>query len=224
MIAAGLVLLALLAGITGTTFGLIRAEEAKADADAKRSEAEKQQRRAEAGEKLAGERLIQVEAEKKKAEEEKQVAQAVRDFLQNKLLGPGRHADPGRCLAGGRQVVHGREVQSDDPRTARPRGDSNWPRTRSRRISPNSRFYRPSCSKPLAIPIVAWENTSLAIAFLDARSRAAESPPSGADHPETLMTLNILACAFMAAGKLPQAIGLFEQVRVAGEEVGGRSP
>ena len=40
VIAAGLVLLALLAGIAGTTFGLIRAEEAKADADAKRSEAE----------------------------------------------------------------------------------------------------------------------------------------------------------------------------------------
>ncbi len=53
----------------------------------KRSEAEQQQRRAEAGEKLAGERLIQVEDEKKKAEEEKQIAQAVRDFLENKLLG-----------------------------------------------------------------------------------------------------------------------------------------
>ena len=53
----------------------------------KRSEAEKQQRRAEAGEKLAGERLVQVEDEKKKAEEEKRISQAVSHFLENKLLG-----------------------------------------------------------------------------------------------------------------------------------------
>jgi len=71
--AASLVLLALLAGITGTTFGLIRAEQqqrlaeqaraeeqqraegerqAKLDAEAKRAEAERQKSRAEAGEKL----------------------------------------------------------------------------------------------------------------------------------------------------------------------------
>ena len=63
VIAASLVLLALLAGIIGTTFGLFRAEQqrqiaqqrgdaearAKLDAEAKRIEAEKQQRRAEAG-------------------------------------------------------------------------------------------------------------------------------------------------------------------------------
>ncbi len=89
VIAAGLVFLALLAGISGTTFGLIRAEQqrriaqrrgdsearAKIDAEAKRIEAEKQQHRAEAGETLAGERLIQVKAEKTKVEEEKQRAE-----------------------------------------------------------------------------------------------------------------------------------------------------
>ncbi len=86
VIAASLVLFALLAGIGGTTFGLVRAER-------QRGIAEQQQQRAEVGEKLAGERLVQVEAEKKnveaeksKVEEERQVAQAVRDFLQDKLL------------------------------------------------------------------------------------------------------------------------------------------
>ena len=101
VIAASLVLLALLAGIAGTAFGLMRAERqrlvaeraavaerlAKQEAEARREEAETQQRRAEAGEKLASERLVQVEAEKKKTEEEKKVAVAVKDFLQNKLLG-----------------------------------------------------------------------------------------------------------------------------------------
>ena len=60
---------------------------AKQEAEARREEAETQERRAEAGEKLASERLVQVEAEKKKTEEEKKIAVAVKDFLQNKLLG-----------------------------------------------------------------------------------------------------------------------------------------
>jgi uncharacterized protein involved in type VI secretion and phage assembly len=107
VIAASLVLFVLVAGMAGTTWGLIEAKEqarlavaaqqaeadraegerlAKLDAEAKKAEAERAQVRAEAGEKLAGERLIQVEAEKQKAEEEKQIAQSVRDFLQHKLL------------------------------------------------------------------------------------------------------------------------------------------
>ncbi len=56
-------------------------------AEAKRAEAEKQQHRAEAGEKLADDRLGQVEEEKQRAEDEKQIAQEVRTFLQYKLLG-----------------------------------------------------------------------------------------------------------------------------------------
>ena len=60
---------------------------AKQEAEARREEAETQERRAVAGEKLASERLVQVEAEKKKTEEEKKIAVAVKDFLQNKLLG-----------------------------------------------------------------------------------------------------------------------------------------
>jgi serine/threonine protein kinase len=60
---------------------------AKLDALAKTAEAERATVRAEAGEKLAGERLVLVDAEKKKAVEEKQIAQAVQDFLQHKLLG-----------------------------------------------------------------------------------------------------------------------------------------
>ncbi|HUQ70910.1 MAG TPA: protein kinase, partial [Planctomycetaceae bacterium] len=63
---------------------------AKLDAEAKQAEAERQQTRAEAGEKLASDRLVQVDSEKQRAEAEKQTAQAVLDFLQNKLL---RQAD-----------------------------------------------------------------------------------------------------------------------------------
>jgi WD40 repeat protein len=60
-IATTLVVFALLGGIAGTTWGLLRAEK-------KRTESEQQQRRAEAGEKLADQRLVQVQAERGKAE------------------------------------------------------------------------------------------------------------------------------------------------------------
>ena len=145
VIAASLVLLALLVGIGGTTFGLVRAK--------------RQQQRAEAGERLADERLVQVEAEKKKAEDEKQVAQAVRDFLQNKLLGQADTRNQANALlkAGGSPSEAKLIPRSANCSIAR---CSNWPRNASRRISPSSRFYSPSCSRRLAIPIVAWENTT----------------------------------------------------------------
>jgi tetratricopeptide (TPR) repeat protein len=100
VIAASLVLLALVAGAVGTTLGLIEARRqtafaiaaqqaeaertegerlAKLDAEAKKAEAEQAQARAEAGEKLAEDRLVEVATEK-------QIAKAVKDFLQTKLL------------------------------------------------------------------------------------------------------------------------------------------
>jgi eukaryotic-like serine/threonine-protein kinase len=64
VIAGSFLLLALLAGIAGTTFGLLRAQKAQV--------------RAEAGEKLAGDRLKQVVQEKQHAEEEKKKAETAR--------------------------------------------------------------------------------------------------------------------------------------------------
>jgi eukaryotic-like serine/threonine-protein kinase len=83
VIAAGLVLVALIAGITGTTFGLIRA-------DQQRTIAVQLQRRAEGSEKLASDRLVQVEAEKKKVEEEKRAALATVDSLASAYLTAGK--------------------------------------------------------------------------------------------------------------------------------------
>src|SRR5687768_10153036 len=93
--------MARLAGIAGTTWGLLQARRsadaerlAKVDADSRREEAERQRVRAEVGEKLAEERSrqvagekVKVEQQRQKAEDEKRIALAVQDFLQNKLLG-----------------------------------------------------------------------------------------------------------------------------------------
>jgi eukaryotic-like serine/threonine-protein kinase len=64
MIAGGLVILGSLTGVVGTTFGLFRAQEALG--------------RAEAGERLAGDRLVQVVEEKKRIEEEKKKVETER--------------------------------------------------------------------------------------------------------------------------------------------------
>ena len=99
---------ALLLGIAGTTWGLLeRVREAKEkeaarqleskrsrgerlaklEAQAQKAVAVEQQNRAEAGERLASERLVLVEAEKVRAETEQSISDAVRFFLQRRLLG-----------------------------------------------------------------------------------------------------------------------------------------
>ena len=84
---AAAMLLVLIGGIVGTTWGLVRAEHAlEAEAEARqhetqRAEAELDQRkRAEAAE-------LQAREERNRAAQEARVSRTVRDFLQNKLLG-----------------------------------------------------------------------------------------------------------------------------------------
>lgn len=72
VVAAGLILLALVGGIIGTTYGLFQAKQ--------------DQIRAEAGEKLAGERLTQVADEKKKAEESAKKAIDEKDLKDKALV------------------------------------------------------------------------------------------------------------------------------------------
>ena len=100
VIAASLLLLSLLAGIVGTSLGLLEARQNARIAldqtqkkEAARAEAERQRGIAQANEQLAEKRLAEVEAEKKKVETEKlrtdqetRVTRAVNDFLRNKLL------------------------------------------------------------------------------------------------------------------------------------------
>src|SRR5262245_30816616 len=72
--AASFIVFLLLCGVTGTTIGLTRAT---------------------AAEKLASGRLVQVEAEKERADEERDVAQAVNDFLRELLSQVDLDAQPG---------------------------------------------------------------------------------------------------------------------------------
>ncbi|MBX3399647.1 MAG: protein kinase [Gemmataceae bacterium] len=73
--AASLVFLALVAGVVGTTLGLIRAETARAGEEKQRQKAE--------------ESRDEALAERKRADEEAEVAKAVSDFISHSLLGKG---------------------------------------------------------------------------------------------------------------------------------------
>ncbi|MGL4421961.1 MAG: protein kinase domain-containing protein, partial [Gemmataceae bacterium] len=100
VLAASLVLMALLGGVLGTTLGLVEARRQTRIAQMHEAEAKKQETRAilhaefaEAETKSKQQALVDeakhrlvAESEKKHAHEEKQIAQAVKDFLQHKLL------------------------------------------------------------------------------------------------------------------------------------------
>ena len=104
VLAGSLVLITLLAGIAGTTFGLIQANKsaaaerlAKQDAERRRADAEWQKGRAEAGEKLARDRLAQVATERDAKELARADAEATSKFLTDAFQSPDPALD-GRSI------------------------------------------------------------------------------------------------------------------------------
>ena len=223
VIAASLILLALLAGLAGTGLGLMRAERqrlvaeraaraerlAKQEAEARREEAETQERRAVAGEKLASERLVQVEAEKKKTEEEKKVAVAVKDFLENKLLGQADvRTQADALLKAGALAAEaktnptiGELLDRAAVELSEAKIEANFPGQpllQAELLLTVGNTYR---------GVGAYER---AIGFLQ-RSLALCNQHLGIDHPDTLTSMNSLALAYRDAGKLDLALPLSEE-------------
>jgi serine/threonine protein kinase/tetratricopeptide (TPR) repeat protein len=103
VLAAAFVLVTLVGGIVGTTFGLLRALAAEGN--------EREQRQ------LANQRWVEAEkarakeaSERSRAEQQKQIAQAVRDFLRYKLLGQAALRDQAdTLLRAGRDTAEAKE-------------------------------------------------------------------------------------------------------------------
>jgi eukaryotic-like serine/threonine-protein kinase len=231
VLAAAVVLLALVAGIVGTTWGLVRADRARREAvaaqqaEAERAEGERQAReQAQAAEQLAAQRLRQVEEEQKQTElqkqraeanarqarEEKRVADAVRDFLQTKLLG---QADT-RTQADALLQRGGFAAAADRNVTVRELLDRAAAELTPEKIEAN--FHDQPLLQAELLHTVGNAcrgvgETAQALAFLQ-RAAALCQQGLGPDHLKTLVTLNDLAVAYRDAGKLPEAIRLFEQV------------
>ena len=207
----------LVMGILVSTWQAVRATRAGVTARAA-------EQRAEAGEKLANDRLLQVDAEEKKAEEEKQIAQAVGTFLRYKLLGQADARTQADTLlrAGGRTA----EKEAKENPTIRELLDRA-----ARELSPE----RIDASFPQ--PLVQAEilqtvgNTYLgvgeyqaAIGFLQ-RSAALYRQHLGPEHADTLTSMNSLALAYKAAGTLDPALPIFEEtLKVRKAKLGSDHP
>ena len=169
VLAAALVLLALLAGVVGTTWGLIRAEQA---------------RLAEAGQHALA------EANEQKALEQKRIAEAVRTFLQQDLL---RQADPVEQANAVRQAGGGFET-TENP-TIKELLDRAAAELMPGKIEakfPQQREVQASILQTVGATYLGIGEFAKAVEFL-MRSSDTYRHAFGADHPDTLGALDKLA-------------------------------
>lgn len=228
VIAACLVLATLIIGIIGTSIGLFEArrqEELANDArkaEALRAEGERLAKLdAQAKEKLAGERLVLAETEKKKADAEKQIAQAVRDFLLNRLLGQADSSNQADALLlqndftqDARKDLTVRELLDRAAKSLGPdQINSNFP---------GQFLVHAEILHSMGRTYLGVGEAQKAFDFLE-RSVALRKEHLGKDHPLTLSSLSSLAKASLECGKLSQALEQFklvyqEQQKILGHE------
>jgi eukaryotic-like serine/threonine-protein kinase len=189
VLAVALMLLALLAGVVGTTWGLIRAKQAL--------QAEAEQR-------------ALAEANEQKALEQKRIAVSVRTFLQQDLL---RQADATEQANAVRQAGGGFET-TENP-TIRELLDRAAAELMPGKIEakfPQQREVQASILQTVGATYWGIGEYAKAVDFLT-RSSDIYRHAFGADHPETLTTLDSLAGAYLLAGRMAEGVALYEQVR-----------
>jgi serine/threonine protein kinase/tetratricopeptide (TPR) repeat protein len=168
VLAATLVAIALLAGIIGTTFGLVRAEQ-----------------------RAQGERRARDTAEKRLAQIEKGV-----ELFAGLLLG----LDPRGEEQGAPPLyeqLRERASKAADDLVGEAVGDAEAVARLQTRLGNTLRELG---------------DAGKAVEVLE-RARATREEKLGADHADTLATVNVLAIAYRDAGRLPEAIALLERVR-----------
>jgi serine/threonine protein kinase/tetratricopeptide (TPR) repeat protein len=187
VLAAGLVLLALLAGITGTTFGLFRAEAAR------RHEA---QRRAEAEKAAQAEPLAKRDADSKRKEAETNLAFARKG---NDILG---------------SVFAGLDPKANYATVAELRNALRDNLNKAVKDLEGSAIGEPldvaAMQNTLGESLVGLGEYSLA-ALVFQKALATRKAKLGPDHPDTLISMNNLAVAYGDSGQLAKAVPLFEE-------------
>ncbi|HEV3165652.1 MAG TPA: serine/threonine-protein kinase, partial [Isosphaeraceae bacterium] len=213
---AATVALLLLAGVGVSTWQAVRAVRAETAALASR-DSENRQRQAAEAERDAKERAraaeaserSRAEANERQARKEKEIADAVRTFLQQDLLSqadPNAQADAIRQLGGG-------FVAKDNPTI------SELIDRAAAGLAPAKIEARFPAQKEVQASILqtvgeAYRGIGEYDKSIEMLTRAGEIRQSalGADHPETLNVLGSLGLAYSEAGKLSQAIELLERV------------
>jgi eukaryotic-like serine/threonine-protein kinase len=192
---AAAMLLLLLAGVVVSTWQAVRATRAEG--------------RAETGETLANERLIQVDAEKKKVEEEKRIAQSVRDFLQHKLLG---QADS-RVQANSLMQSGGLSVEAKADPTIRELLDRAAKELSPETIEanfPGQPLVQAEILQTVGNTYRGVGESEKGITLLE-RSTALYRQQRGPYDRDTLTSMNNLAMTYFMAGRRDQARSLFEE-------------
>jgi serine/threonine protein kinase/tetratricopeptide (TPR) repeat protein len=202
VLAASLVVLALVGGIIGTTIGLL---EARRQADIARQEAEEKERQRG----LAEERLIQVETEKQRTEEQKRIAEAVNDFLQNKLLAQADTVTQANQMlrVGG---LAGEAKYNPTIRELLDRAAKELAPDKIERNFPNQPLVQAEILRTVGQTYRGIGEAGVAIDFLT-RSVELFRRHVGPDHPDTLISMNNLADGYTDVGKLELALPLYEE-------------
>ena len=211
VVAASLVLFALLAGIAGTTIGLFEArkQQQRATAAAKeerkaRLEAERQQVRAEKGEKLAGERLLQVEVEKK-------IAVAVREFLQKKLLAQADVSVQAFSLLKDDGTPSGVKTKINPTiQELLDRAAAELSEAKVEVNFPKQPLLQAEILLTLGDTYRGIGEAERAIGFLQ-RAVTIHTQQNGLEHQDTLKCMFALAWAYKQAGNLDTALSLMEE-------------
>ncbi len=208
---AAAMLLVLIGGIVGTTWGMVRAKRAlEAEAEARqhetqRAEAELDQRkRAEAAE-------LQAREERNRAAQEARVSRTVRDFLQNKLLGQAsaiNQADALQRASGSATGVR----PNPTVRELLDRADNELTPDKIEAQFPGEPLVQAEILHTIGVTYSAVGGFASAIR-LHKRVYEILLRQHGPDHRETLTALAYLAQSYVEVGNLTEAIRHFERIR-----------
>jgi serine/threonine protein kinase/tetratricopeptide (TPR) repeat protein len=223
VIAAALVVLALVLGMAGTTFGLIRAEHRRVEADEARK---REEQRAE------GERKAKLEAEAREAE-----IAAVLKFVETRVFAAARPKDQSGGLGYDVKLADAVKAALPSVATSFPNqpliearlrmtiGTSFWhlgdPKTAIEQFQAardlNARHRGPDdpytlgCMNDLANSYAIAGRMHDAVALFE-QTRERRKARLGADHPDTLATTVNLALGYGTLGRVSEAIKLHEEV------------
>ena len=210
VLAASLVLLTLMGGMLGTTWGLVTArqqrdaaKQARNQEAAQRQAAVEQKNRAEAAELLAKDRLVEVTRQKQRTEEEAAIAREINEFLQVSLLG---QADIGNQPGGAGEVAGAPRDPDVKVRTLLDRAAkgiegkfAGQPLTEAAIRLTLGRTYR---------ALAQYGESQRHVE----RSAVLRTAALGADHPDTLRSKNELALLYRFQVKYAQAETLFKEL------------
>jgi serine/threonine protein kinase/tetratricopeptide (TPR) repeat protein len=187
VVAAGLVLLALLAGIMGTTFGLLRAEAARRD---------EAQQRAAAETAADAERLAKRDADSKRQEAETNLAFARKG---NDILG---------------SVFAGLDPKANYATVADLRNALRDNLNKAVKALEGSAIGEPlevaDMQHTLGKSLLGLGEAFLAVEVFQ-KALATHKAKHGPDHPKTLVSMNYLASAYQDSGQLAKAVTLYEE-------------